>query len=80
MIIDGQPYSFFRYEQILKEQLLIAFLSKGAVTLTETNDLPIHDRKILLDTLRQADEERKKKMEELEASRKFRRSFGRHKK
>ena len=79
MIIDGQSYSFFRYEQILKEQLLIAFLAKGAVTLTETNDLPIHDRKIILDTLRQADEERKKKLEELEASRKFRRSFGRHK-
>lgn len=79
MIIDGQPYSFFRYEQILKEQLLIAFLSKGAVTLTETNDLPIHDRKILLDTLRQADEERKKKLEELEQSKKLRRSSRRHK-
>lgn len=78
MIIDGQPYSFFRYEQILKEQLLIAFLSKGAVTLTETNDLPIHDRKILLDTLRQADEERKKKLEELEQSKKLRRSSRRH--
>lgn len=79
MIIDGQPYSFFRYEQILKEQLLIAFLSKGAVTLTETNDLPIHDRKILLDTLRQADEERKKKLEELEQSKKLRWSSRRHK-
>jgi hypothetical protein len=78
LIIDGQPYSFFRYEQILKEQLLIAFLSKGAVTLTETNDLPIHDRKILLDTLRQADEERKKKLEELEQSKKLRRSSRRH--
>ena len=64
-MIDGIPYSSYKYEQILKEQLLIAYLSKGAVTLSETSDLPINDRKILLTTLRKAEEERKKKLEEI---------------
>jgi predicted transposase YdaD len=71
-MIDGQPYSFFMYEQILKEQLLIAYLSKGAITVTETNDMPIHDRKLLLNTLRQAEEEKKKKLEELKKTRAMR--------
>jgi predicted transposase YdaD len=72
-MIDGQPYSFYRYEQILKEQLLIAWLSKGAITVTETNDMPIHDRKLLLNTLRKAEEDRQKKLEELRQSRAYRR-------
>lgn len=70
-MIDGIPYSSYKYEQILKEQLLIAYLSKGAVTLSETSDLPINDRKILLTTLRKAEEERKKKLEEIKEARKF---------
>jgi hypothetical protein len=75
-MIDGQPYSFFMYEQILKEQLLIAWMSKGAITVTELNDLPIHDRKLLLDTLRQAKEEHDKKIEEAKQNRKIRGKFG----
>ena len=75
-MIDGQPYSFYRYEQILKEQLLIAYLSKGAITITETDNMPIHDRKLLLDTLRQAKEEKKKKLEELKKERAMRRKTG----
>ena len=75
-MIDGQPYSFYRYEQILKEQLLIAYLSKGAITITETDNMPIHDRKLLLDTLRQAEEEKKKKLEELKKERAMRRKTG----
>lgn len=75
-MIDGQPYSFYRYEQILKEQLLIAYLSEGAITITETDNMPIHDRKLLLDTLRQAEEEKKKKLEELKKERAMRRKTG----
>ena len=54
------------YDQILKEQLLISYLSEGAITITETNEMPIHDRKVLLATLQQADEAKKKKLKELE--------------
>lgn len=64
------------YEQILKEQLIIAYLSKGAVTLTETNDMPINDRRILLATLQQAEEDKKKRLEELKQQRQIRKATG----
>ena len=50
-MVNGKPYHSYKYEQILKEQLLIAYLSKGAITITETDDMPINDRKILLTTI-----------------------------
>lgn len=65
-MIKGQPYGVYMYDQILKEQLLIAYLSKGAITVSETNDMPIHDRKVLLATLQQAEEAKKKHLEEIE--------------
>lgn len=71
-MIKGRPYNSIRYEDILKEQLLIAYLSKGAVTVTETNNMPINDRKILLNTLRQAEEAKRKRIEELKESQKVR--------
>lgn len=64
------------YEQILKEQLIIAYLSKGAVTLTETNDMPINDRRILLATLQQAEEDKKKRLEELKQQRQIKKATG----
>lgn len=64
------------YEQILKEQLIIAYLSKGAVTLTETNDMPINDRRILLATLQQAEEDKKKRLEELKQQKQIKKATG----
>lgn len=64
------------YEQILKEQLVIAYLSKGAITLTETNDMPINDRRILLATLQQAEEDKKKRLEELKQQRQIKKATG----
>ncbi len=64
------------YEQILKEQLIIAYLSKGAITLTETNDMPINDRRILLATLQQAEEDKKKRLEELKQQRQIKKATG----
>lgn len=75
-MVNGKPYHSYKYEQILKEQLLIAYLSKGAITVTETDDMPINDRKIILNTLRQTEEARKKKMEELREQRKMNKLFG----
>lgn len=75
-IVNGKPYNSFMYEQILKEQLIIAYLSKGAITLTETNDMPINDRRILLATLQQAEEDKKKRLEELKQQRQIRKATG----
>lgn len=65
-MIKGQPYGTYMYDQILKEQLLISYLSEGAVTITETNEMPIHDRRVLLETLQQAEEAKKKRIKEIE--------------
>lgn len=73
-MIEGQPYSFYKFQQIRKEQLLIALLSKGAVTVSETDNMPIHDRKLLLNTLRQMEEEKKKKLEEIKQNKKFKKN------
>ena len=65
----GKPYKVWRYEEILKEQLLIGVLSKGAVSLEDTNNLPINDRRILLSTLQKAEDEKAKRLEDLQATR-----------
>ena len=74
MIVNGQPYGFYMYDQILKEQLLIAYLSNGAITITETDNMPIHDRKSLLATLQQAEEAKKKRLKEIEEERRVKAS------
>lgn len=68
-MINGQPYSSWKYEQVLKEQLLIAYLSKGAVTISDTNSMPINDRHVLLTTLKKIEDDKRKKLEEAEKHR-----------
>lgn len=70
-MIEGRPYNSVKYEQILKEQLLISYLSKGAVSISDTSQLPINDRKILLNTLKQVEETKKKRYEEMKESKKY---------
>ena len=67
-IIKGKPYKVWRYEEILNEQLLIGVLSKGAISLEDTNNLPINDRRILLTTLQKAEEDKAKRLEDIRNS------------
>jgi hypothetical protein len=76
-MVKGQPYKSYKYEQVLKEQLLLSYLSKGSISVEEVGRLPINDRKILLTTLRQAEEEKKKKIEQMREESKMRRFKGR---
>lgn len=69
--VKGKPYSSYRYEQIVREMLLIGILSKGATTFSEIDKMPIPDRKILLNTLRQVEDDKKKKLEEIQNARKY---------
>lgn len=64
-MIKDKPLTVIKYEEVLKEQLLIGILSKGAVTLSETNDLPVNDRRILLTTLQKAEDEKRQRIEEM---------------
>lgn len=63
-IINGKPYKVWKYEEVLKEQLLIGILSKGACPINVSNELPVNDRRILLSTLQQVEEEKAKRLED----------------
>lgn len=69
ILIENKPLTVLKYEEILKEQLLIGMLSEGAVTLSETNDLPVNDRRILLTTLQKVKEERAERIKEMREQR-----------
>lgn len=70
ILIEGKPLTTHKYEEVLKEQLLIGMLSEGAVTLSDTQDLPVNDRRILLTTLQRVKEERAERIKELREQKK----------
>lgn len=74
ILIKDKPLTVIKYEEVLKEQLLIGILSKGAVTLSETNDLPVNDRRILLTTLQKAEDEKRQRIEDMKQQHANRRS------
>lgn len=59
---------------MLKEQLLIGVLSKGAVSLEDTNNLPINDRRILLNTLQKAENDKIRRLEDMQSTRNMQRN------
>jgi hypothetical protein len=73
-IINGKPYKVWKYEEVLKEQLLIGVLSKGAVSLEDTNNLPINDRRILLNTLQKAENDKIRRLEDMQSTRNMQRN------
>ena len=77
VIINGKSYKAYKYEEVLKEQLLIGFLSDGIVSINDTNDLPVNDRRILLSTLQKIKDEERKYREELKIQREVRRGKNR---
>ena len=58
--------------------MLISMLSDGAITLSDTSNIPVNDRQIILKTLLKLEETKKKRREEAKTQReanKRRRSF-----
>ena len=51
MIINNQNLRTIKFNKILDDQLTIAILSKGAITINDTNNMPVSDRQRLLNTL-----------------------------
>ena len=76
-IFNGRSTKALKYEEILKEQLLISFLSDGNISLTELDNYPVNDRRIILTTLQQLEAEKKKRHEarKAEINRKHKRDF-----
>ena len=51
MIINNQNLRVLKFNKILDDQLTISVLSKGAISITDTNNMPVSDRQRLLNTL-----------------------------
>lgn len=66
----------WKYEEILREKLVIAWLSKGSITVSELDKMPINDRKVYLHELQRADDAKKKAIEEAREQVRQRQRFG----
>lgn len=70
MIIDGQNLRTIKFNRILDDQLTIAVLSKGAININDTNNMPVSDRQRLLKTLIDIEEKKAEEMKRITEARK----------
>ena len=70
LIIDGQNLRTIKFNRILDDQLTIAVLSKGAININDTNNMPVSDRQRLLKTLIDVEEKKAEEMRRLTEARK----------
>ena len=57
---DGQPYNRIRFKTIIQEQVLIGYLTKGGVTYGDTEGMSPHERKLVLDAMKEVIESQSK--------------------
>lgn len=50
---DGRTYKHHKYDEIIKEQVIISYLSKGAISVQELDEMSPYDRKLISDTLKE---------------------------
>lgn len=70
MIIEGQNLRTIKFNRILDDQLTIAVLSKGAININDTNNMPVSDRQRLLKTLIDIEEKKAEEMKRITEARK----------
>lgn len=56
---DGQPYHRVKFKSIIQEQVLIGYLTKGGVTYGDTEKMSPHERKLVLDAMKEVIEGQK---------------------
>ena len=66
-MIDGVNLNVRLFNDILDEQTTIALLSKGAISISETNNMPASDRRRILKNLLDIEEQRKQAMQNITA-------------
>lgn len=69
MIIDGVSLKIRKFNDILDEQTTIALLSKGAISLSETNNMPASDRRRILKNLMDIEQQRQEAIKQAQKSR-----------
>lgn len=65
MTSDGQPYHRVRYKEIVSEQVILGYLTKGGVTYQDSELMTPFERKIALDTIKNLLDTQNKKREEM---------------
>lgn len=70
MIINNQNLRTIKFNRILDDQLTIAILSKGAITINDTNNMPVSDRQRLLNTLIDIENKKAEELKKISASKK----------
>lgn len=70
LMIDGVSLNVRMFNDILDEQTTIALLSKGAISISETNNMPASDRRRILKNLLDIEERRKQEMNKITAPKK----------
>lgn len=69
MIIDGVSLKKRKFDDILDEQTTIALLSKGAISLSETNNMPASDRRRILKNLMDIEHQRQESIRQIQKGR-----------
>jgi hypothetical protein len=61
---DGQPYHRLKYRNIIEEQVLIGYLSKGGVSYHDTDIMTPYERRIAKETLEKIVQEQNNQVQE----------------
>ena len=69
MIIDGISLKVRKFNDILDEQTTIALLSQGAISISETNNMPASDRRRILNNLLEIENKKQEAMQKITNSR-----------
>lgn len=67
-MIDGVNLNVRLFNDILDEQTTIALLSKGAISISETNNMPASDRRRILNNLMDLEDKRREAMKQAAAN------------
>lgn len=70
MIINGEELRVIKFNKILDDQLTISILSKGAISINDTNNMPVSDRQRILKTLIDIEEKKAEEIKRISLSRK----------
>lgn len=61
---NGVPYKIQRHQDIIEEQVLIGYLSKGAINLENTDMVSPYERKLILNAILKIKEQENKAQED----------------
>ena len=70
MIINGEELRVIKFNKILDDQLTISILSKGAISINDTNNMPVSDRQRILKTLIDIEEKKAEEIKRISLPRK----------